>query len=63
MKKRGFNPDSKRKFPRQIFIDNNLYNDWNPSLEDYKIIRNRIKNKINQKSEWYRNTAHIVDQK
>ena len=58
MKKRGFNPDSKRKFPRQIFIDNNLYNDWNPSLEDYKIIRERINSKIDEKPMWYKKTQY-----
>ena len=63
LKKRNFKIDNKRKFPKEIFVANNLFNDWQPSLEDYKIIRNRIKNKINQKSEWYRKTAHIVDQK
>ena len=28
MKKRGFKPDSNRKFPIDIFKDNGLYNDW-----------------------------------
>ena len=54
MKKRGFKPDIKRKFPKDIFINNNLYNDWEPSLEDFKIIKERIQSKINEKPNWYR---------
>ena len=57
MKKRGFSPDSKRKFPKNIFIDNNLYNDWTPNLEDLKIIRERIDIKIKTKPGWYRKTS------
>ena len=57
MKLRGFNPDSNRKFPRNIFIDNNLYNDWMPTMEDYKIIRQRIAERIASKPDWYRKTS------
>jgi deoxyribonuclease (pyrimidine dimer) len=57
MKLRGFNPDRNRKFPRDIFIDNNLYNDWMPTMEDYKIIRQRIAERIASKPEWYRKTS------
>tara|TARA_Y100000593_G_C4147388_1_gene255292 strand:+ start:213 stop:623 length:411 start_codon:yes stop_codon:yes gene_type:complete len=56
MKQRGFNPDKSRKFPKDIFIDNNLYNDWIPTIEDYKIIRKRISEKIAIKPDWYRKT-------
>ena len=56
IKLRGFNPDSNRKFPKDIFIDNNLYNDWMPTMEDYKIIRQRIAERIASKPEWYRKT-------
>ena len=56
MKKRGFRPDIKRKFPKDIFINNNLYNDWEPSLEDFKIIRERIESKIKTRPNWYRKT-------
>ena len=59
MKRRGFEPDVERVFPKQIFIDNDLYNDWSPSLEDYKVIRQRIQQKIEMKPEWYRKTEHI----
>ena len=57
MKKRGFNPDIKRKFPKDIFIKNNLYNNWSPTIEDYEIIRQRIESKIKKKPNWYRKTT------
>jgi len=56
MKKRGFQPDSTRVFPTSVFKDNGLYNDWMPSIEDYKIIRQRIEEKIAMKPNWYRRT-------
>ena len=56
MKNRGFNPDVNRKFPKDIFIDNNLYKDWKPNLEDLKIIRQRIEFKIKIRPNWYRKT-------
>ena len=56
MKLRGFNPDPKRKFPKYIFIANNLYKDWIPSIEDLKIIRIRIESKLKEKPGWYRKT-------
>ena len=59
MKKRGFNPDKKREFPKDIFIDNNLYKDWKPTLEDFKIIEKRIESKIKKRPNWYRKTKTI----
>ena len=56
MKERGFKPDAKRKFPKNIFIDNNLYNDWAPEPKDFVIIHKRINQKIKQKPRWYRKT-------
>ena len=56
MKKRGFQPDKSRVFPTSVFKDNELYNDWIPSIEDYKIIRQRIEEKIAMKPNWYRKT-------
>ena len=56
MKKRGFEPDSSRTFPTKVFKDNGLYNDWMPNIEDYKIIRQRISEKIAMKPNWYRKT-------
>ena len=57
MKKRGFNPDSKRKFPKDVFLPN-LYNDWHPSLHDKKIIHERIAEKIKMKPKWYKKTEY-----
>ena len=56
MKKRGFNPDKSRVFPTKVFKDNGLYNDWMPNIEDYKIIRQRIEERISAKPNWYRKT-------
>ena len=56
MKLRGFNPDSSRVFPTKIFKDNDLYNDWTPTIEDQKLIRQRIQERINSKPDWYRKT-------
>ena len=59
MKRRGFKPDSSRVFPKEIFVDNNLYNDWLPRVEDYNIIKQRIEEKIALKPDWYRKTIGI----
>ena len=56
MKKRGFKPDKTRIFPKEIFIENGLYNNWIPNPEDYKLIRQRIEEKIKMKPKWYRMT-------
>ena len=58
MLSRGFKPDSDRRFPKEIFIENNLYNDWMPNIEDYDIIRKRIQEKIKMKPKWYRKTVN-----
>ncbi len=56
MIKRGFSPNNNRKFPKEIFIENDLYNDWIPNPKDFSIIRKRINQKIKQKPKWYRKT-------
>ena len=56
MKLRGFKPDPNRIFPKKVFVDNDLYNDWMPTVEDTKIIRQRIQERINSKPDWYRKT-------
>jgi len=56
IKKRGFKPDKNRKFPKGIFKDNGLFNDWEPSAHEYLIIRQRIKEKIELKPQWYKKT-------
>ncbi len=55
MKKRGFNPDPKRKFPKEVF-PKELYNDWVPTFKEQKIIRKRLEEKISIKPNWYRFT-------
>jgi len=57
MKLRGFNPDPNRKFPKHIF-PKYLYNDWMPTLEEQKVIRKRILEKIDMKPNWYRHTSY-----
>lgn len=59
MKNRGFKPNLKRLFPKQIFIDNDLYYDWKPSEEDVKLIKQRISKKIKQKPDWYKKSKQI----
>ena len=56
MKVRGFNPNNNRKFPVDIFKNNDLFNDWTPCLNEYDIIRERIQQKISKNPEWYRKT-------
>ena len=53
---RGMNPDTTRVFKREQWPDE-LWNDWMPRVEDYKIIRQRIQEKIEMKPEWYRKTG------
>ena len=59
MKRRGFKPDKTRVFPMSVFVDNGLYNDWMPTIEDQKIIRERIALRISQKPNWYRRTEYV----
>ena len=58
MKARGFKPDSSRKFPKEVF-PKELYNDWLPSFNEQKIIRERLAQKIAMKPNWYRKTKGI----
>jgi len=58
MKERGFKPDPNRRFPKHVF-PRYLYNDWMPSLDEQKIIRQRIEEKIAMKPNWYRKTTKI----
>ena len=57
MKNRGMNPDSERKFKTEQWPEE-LFNDWEPEPGDYKIIRARIKEKIEMKPDWYRFTKN-----
>jgi deoxyribonuclease (pyrimidine dimer) len=54
---RGFNPDLKRIFPKDIFPFE-LFNDWTPTIKEQKIVRRRIKEKIAMKPSWYRKTRY-----
>ncbi|AAQ00533.1 MULTISPECIES: pyrimidine dimer DNA glycosylase/endonuclease V [Prochlorococcus] len=53
MKCRGMNPNPERQFKKEQW-PNDFYKDWGPSAQDIKLIRKRIKEKINQKPNWYR---------
>jgi len=57
---RGFNPDVKRLFPKEIF-PSELFNDWTPNIEDQELVRDRIKEKIAMKPNWYRKTKIVND--
>ena len=57
---RGFSPDVKRVFPKEVF-PSELFNDWMPSIEDQEIVRVRIKEKIAMKPNWYRKTSEKVN--
>ena len=59
---RGFNPDVKRLFPKGIF-PSELFNDWTPNIEDQELVRDRIKEKIAMKPNWYRKTLERVNGK
>ena len=57
MKFRGFNPDPERRFPKEVF-PSELYNDWMPSFEEQKIVKQRIEEKIKMRPNWYRHTKY-----
>ena len=59
MLRRGFKPDKLRVFPTKVFVENGLYNDWTPTIEDQKVIRERIAFRISQKPNWYRRTEYV----
>jgi len=56
MKCRGMNPDPSREFNTDQWPEN-LYNDWEPMVNDFKIIRERIKKRIGEKPRWYKKTT------
>tara|TARA_Y100001963_G_scaffold7568_1_gene9838 strand:- start:185 stop:595 length:411 start_codon:yes stop_codon:yes gene_type:complete len=59
MLRRGFKPDKLRVFPTKVFVENGLYNEWTPTIEDQKVIRERIAFRISQKPNWYRRTEYV----
>jgi len=58
MKARGMNPDVTRVFKKEQW-PTELWKDWIPTLEDYKLIRLRIEERINMKPNWYRRTKYV----
>ncbi len=56
MKDRGMKPYPDRKFKREQW-PNNLYKDWEPTMKDEMIIRERLEEKIKMKPDWYRKTS------
>ena len=54
---RGFKPDKNRKFPKEVFIENKLFNDWRPDKRAIAVITQRLKQKIAQKPAWYRKSV------
>ena len=53
MKKRDMNPDPSRTFKQEQWPDE-LYTNWKPKDIDLKVVRKRIKTKINLKPDWYK---------
>jgi len=53
MKLRGMQPDVTRKFKKDQF-PKHLYKNWKPSKKDKDIIRERIRERIAMKPDWYR---------
>ena len=53
LKKRNFKLDDHRHFKTYQF-PTEYFNDWEPTDEDQKIIRQRIEKRILQKPKWYR---------
>lgn len=58
MRKRGFKPDRKRKFPVNTFREHGLFKDWNPDPHAENVSRERIEQKVAMKPSWYRKTPH-----
>lgn len=53
---RGYKLDSTRTFPSQIFIEHQLYGDWQPTETDLAVVRRRIAEKLALRPDWYRKT-------
>lgn len=54
---RGFKIDPYRKFPLYIF-PKDCRNNWIPSEQERNVVRERIKLRIKQRSNWYRKTLN-----
>jgi len=60
MKKRDFKTNKNLDLSE---IDKSLIKDWEPKKEDFKIIKQRLKEKINFKPRYYRYYSKNVEQK
>lgn len=56
LKRRGYKLDVRRIFPKNIFLQHNLFGLWRPSGKDLALIRERLSEKIARKPHWYRKT-------
>jgi deoxyribonuclease (pyrimidine dimer) len=54
MVRRGFNPNLEFFLDVSLAKQHNAYNDWVPELEDYDIIATRLRERIEQKFNWYK---------
>ena len=52
------NPHADRVFKREQWPDE-LWNDWTPTLEDIKLIKQRIQERIDKKPDWYRRSKYV----
>ena len=58
--KRGFNLNDEIGFDTSFFQDG-FYNDWTPTEESKRLIRERIKERIEQKPGFYRYKGERID--
>lgn len=56
MLSRGMKPDPNRTFPSLSEFPEWCKQDWQPTVEELSIIRERIQKRVQQKPEWYRRT-------
>ena len=62
LKLRGYNLSSDiPDIDCSVFLRNNLYNNWTPSLEDYKVVADRIKNRIDEKEHLYKDKERFLN--
>ena len=54
LQRRGYALDPDRSADFSVFIENNLYNDWDPDQHAYRINLERISERIAAKPHWYR---------
>ncbi len=59
MKNRGF--QTNMKFPDFEFLEEKFKQDWVPNEMDFKIIHDRILQKLNMKPDWYRINGKKID--